>query len=242
MVALGVGRLLSKRMSATIFNKKQCDTTAQMHNFMPLEAYHLRRQEQTTPQNQQLDCLTHLRHILLQCTCHTPLWRAPHTMSQSSLKQQTTKTFSSQSSSYQRHFQPHYVRHVHPRRNYPSQGGFKVSIPGIKLSQPRLGTLHPSLALLSLKTNNLFEDTFTNTEGRIHVLTQADLTCQSVAISFSCWCPHFHSKAPHATDRLDFPIWVQIVYVCQVLKEDTFLKTIEEQIGQVITIDNSEAN
>lgn len=31
--------------------------------------------------------------------------------------------------------------------------------------------LHPTLALLSLKTNNLFEMTFTSPEGRIHTLT-----------------------------------------------------------------------
>ena len=102
-------------------------------------------------------------------------------------------------------------------------------------------TLHPTLALLSLKANNLFEVTFTSAEGRIHALTQTELTCETATIAFSSWRPHYDSKTPQEADRLDFPIWVQIVDLCQVLRDETFLKTIGEQIGQVIAIDNSEA-
>jgi len=40
---------------------------------------------------------------------------------------------------------------------------------------------------------------------------------------------------------LDFPIWLQIVDFCQILREETFLRTIKEHIGQVIAIDNFEA-
>ena len=42
-------------------------------------------------------------------------------------------------------------------------------------------------------------------------------------------------------DQLDFPIWLQIVDLCQILREDNCLRTIGEHIGQVIAIDNSEA-
>ena len=57
-------------------------------------------------------------------------------------------------------------------------------------------TLHSSLSFLSLKTNNLFEVTFIHPEGRIHSLTQTDLVCETAAIFFSSWRPHFDSKAP----------------------------------------------
>lgn len=102
-------------------------------------------------------------------------------------------------------------------------------------------TLHPSLVLLSLKTNNVFEVTFEHPEGRLHALNQADLTCESATIFFSSWRPHFDSRNPHAADKLDHPVWVQIVDLCQVLREEAFLQTIGAQIGQVISIDNSEA-
>ena len=102
-------------------------------------------------------------------------------------------------------------------------------------------SLHPSLALLSLKSNNVFEVTFEQPEGRIHALNQADLTCESAAIFFSSWRPHFDAKTPHAEDSLDHPVWVQIVDLCQVLREESFLHIIGEHIGQVISIDNSEA-
>ena len=114
--------------------------------------------------------------------------------------------------------------------------------PGLKaLTAWARDTLHSSLSFLSLKTNNLFEVTFTHPEGRIHALTQADLVCETAAIFFSSWRPHFDSKAPQAEESLDHPVWVQIVDLCQVLREETFLKLIGEQIGQVISIDNSEA-
>jgi hypothetical protein len=114
--------------------------------------------------------------------------------------------------------------------------------PGLKnLTAWARDTLHPSLSLLSLKTNNLFEVTFAKPEGRIHALTQADLVCDGAAIFFSSWRPHFDSKAPHAEENLDHPVWVQIVDLCQVLREESFLHIIGEQLGQVISIDNSEA-
>ena len=114
--------------------------------------------------------------------------------------------------------------------------------PGLKaLTVWARDALHSSLSLLSLKTNTLFEVTFSHPEGRIHALTQADLVCETVAISFSSWRPHFDSKAPEAEESLDYPVWVQIVDLCQVLREEWFLKLIGEQMGQVISIDNSEA-
>jgi hypothetical protein len=113
--------------------------------------------------------------------------------------------------------------------------------PGLKaLTAWARDTLHPSLSLLSLKNNNLFEVTFSHPEGRIHALTQADLICETAAIFFSSWRPHFDSKAPQAEESLDHLVWVQIVKLCQVLREEPFLKLIGEQIGQVISIDNSE--
>jgi hypothetical protein len=115
--------------------------------------------------------------------------------------------------------------------------------PGLKaLTAWARNTLHPSLELLSLKANKMFEVTFTSTEGRIHALTQTELICKTATIAFSSWRPHYNSKTPQEADRLDYPIWVQIVNLCQVLRDDdTFLKTIGEQIGQVIAIDSSEA-
>ena len=114
--------------------------------------------------------------------------------------------------------------------------------PGLKaLTSWARATLHPSLSLLSLKTNNLFEVTFSHPEGRIHALTQTDLVCDAAPIFFSSWKPHFDSTAPQAEESLDHPVWVQIVDLCQVLREDFFLRIIGEQIGQVISIDNSEA-
>jgi hypothetical protein len=64
-------------------------------------------------------------------------------------------------------------------------------------------TLHPSF--LSLKANNLFEVIFEIPEGKIHVWTQAELSCEMAFSFFSCWHPHFDSEAPHAMDRLDHP-------------------------------------
>ena len=114
--------------------------------------------------------------------------------------------------------------------------------PGLKaLTAWARETLHSSFSFLSLKTNNLFEVTFTHPAGRIHALTQAELVCESATIFFSSWRPHFDAKAPHADESLDFPVWMQIVDLCQVLREESFLKLIGEQIGQVISIDNSEA-
>ena len=114
--------------------------------------------------------------------------------------------------------------------------------PGLKaLTAWARDTLHPSFVFLSLKTNNLFEVTFSNPEGRIHALTQTELTCDSTAISFSSWRPHFDPKTTHSDDQLDYPVWVQIVDLCQILRDESFLRTIGAQMGQVITIDNSDA-
>lgn len=90
--------------------------------------------------------------------------------------------------------------------------------PGLRALTPwARESLHPSLALLSLKTKNLFEVTFIAHEGRTHALTQNDLTCETALISFSSWGPHFDSKRLQVEDSLDFPIWVQIVDLCQFL-------------------------
>lgn len=114
--------------------------------------------------------------------------------------------------------------------------------PGLKALTAWAGaTLHSSFSLLSLKTNNLFEVTFSHPEGRIHALTQVDLVCDTAAIFFSSLRPHFDPTAPQAEESLDYPVWVQIVDLCQILREDFFLKIIGEQIGHVISIDNSEA-
>jgi len=114
--------------------------------------------------------------------------------------------------------------------------------PGLKaLTAWARETLHSSLLLLSLKTNNLFEVTFTSPEGRIHALTQTDLTCQSATITFSSWRPQFDPKTPQSQNALDFPIWVQVVDLCQVLRDEHLLHTIGAQIGKVVAVDNSEA-
>lgn len=101
--------------------------------------------------------------------------------------------------------------------------------------------LHPSLVLLLLQENNIFEVTFETPGGRIHALNQADLLCETAAIFFSSWRPHFDARAPRDTEKLDHPVWMQVANMCQVLRGDTFLHTIGENIGQVISIDNSEA-
>ena len=114
--------------------------------------------------------------------------------------------------------------------------------PGLKtLTAWAWETLHPTLTLLSLKANNVFEVTFGSPEGRTHALNQADLTCESASIFFSSWRPHFDARKPQDTDSLDYPVWVQIVDLCQVLRNEPFLQTIGEQIGQVISIDSSDA-
>lgn len=114
--------------------------------------------------------------------------------------------------------------------------------PGLKaLTAWARETLHPSLALLSLKANNVFEVTFERPEGRTHALNQTDLTYELSTIFFSSWRPHFDASQLHATDRLDHPVWMQIVNLCQVLRDDALLHTIGAQIGQVISIDNSDA-
>lgn len=78
--------------------------------------------------------------------------------------------------------------------------------PGLKALIARAWeTLHPSLALLSFKAINLFEVTFNLSEGMIHVLTQADLTCETTTISFSNWWPHFDTKSPHAKKLARLP-------------------------------------
>ena len=101
--------------------------------------------------------------------------------------------------------------------------------------------LYPSLIFLALKANNLFEVTFKTPEGRIHALTQTDLVCETTPITFSSWRPHLDSESPHVADQLDFPVWMQIADLCHVLREESFLRIIGEQVGQVIAVDNSEA-
>ena len=128
------------------------------------------------------------------------------------------------------------------KSNVSLLGRIQGKHPGLKaLTAWARDNLHSSLVFLSLKANNLFEITFSSPEGRIHALTQTELTCDTSTISFSSWRPHFDAKTQQAKDQLDFPIWLQIVDLCQILREDTFLRTIGEHIGQVIAIDNSEA-
>jgi hypothetical protein len=102
-------------------------------------------------------------------------------------------------------------------------------------------TLHSSLLLLTIQANNMFKVTFESAEGRLHVLNQADLTCELASIFFSSWRPHFDASQPNETDRLDHPVWLQIVNLCQVLRDEAFLRIVGNQIGQVISVDNSEA-
>ena len=111
--------------------------------------------------------------------------------------------------------------------------------PGLKtLTAWARETLHPSLSLLSLKSNNLFEVAFEHAEGRLHALKQVDLVCDSATIFFSSWKPHVTSRT--LQEGLDHPVWVQIVNLCQILRDEAFLRTIGEQLGQVIDIDNLE--
>jgi hypothetical protein len=110
--------------------------------------------------------------------------------------------------------------------------------PGLKtLTTWARETLHESLTLLSLKSNNFFEVTFSKAEGRLHALKLSDLVCESAVIFFSSWRPHVNSRT---LGTLDYPVWVQIVNLCQMLREESFLRTIGEQLGQVIDIDNSD--
>ena len=74
----------------------------------------------------------------------------------------------------------------------------------------------------------------------MHALTQADLTCEAANTTFSSWQPDFDAKTPQDHDQLDYPIWLQVVDLCQIMREESFLRTIGEHIGQVIAIDNSE--
>ena len=113
--------------------------------------------------------------------------------------------------------------------------------PGLKaLTAWARETLHPTMLLLSLKSTNLFEVTFSSTEGRTHALTQTDLTCEAANISFSSWRPHFDAKTQLENEQLDYPVWLQVVGLCQIMREEPFLRTIGDHIGQVIAIDNSE--
>ena len=113
--------------------------------------------------------------------------------------------------------------------------------PGLKaLTAWARDTLHPSFTMLSMKSNNLFEVIFSSTEGRTHALTQADLTCETASIIFSSWQPHFDARISQDQDQLDFPIWMQVADLCQIMRRESFLRTIGEHIGQVIAIDNSE--
>ena len=114
--------------------------------------------------------------------------------------------------------------------------------PGLKaLTAWARDTLHPTLTLLSLKANNLFEISFSDPEGRVHALTQTELTCETATISFSSWRLHYAVNNNQDNEQLDFPVWLQIVDLSQILRNDTFLRTIGAHIGQVIAIDNSEA-
>lgn len=114
--------------------------------------------------------------------------------------------------------------------------------PGLKaLTAWARKNLHSSLVLLSLQANNVFEVTFDRPEGRIHALNQADLTCESAAIFLSSWHPHYDANQLQDTEHLDYPVWMQVANLCQILRDERFLHTIGNQIGQVISIDSSEA-
>ena len=96
--------------------------------------------------------------------------------------------------------------------------------PGLKtLTAWARETLHPSLTLLFVNANNVFEVTFSSPKGHTHALNQADLTCESASIFFLSWRPHFDAKKPQDVDSLDYPVWVQIVDLCQVLRTEAFL-------------------
>ena len=114
--------------------------------------------------------------------------------------------------------------------------------PGLKaLTAWARATLHPSLSSLYLKANNHFEVSFSTPEGRIHALTQTELLCDKATINFASWKPHIDANTPQAQDRLNFPIWLQISDLSQILRGEKFLREVGEHIGQVIAIDNSEA-
>lgn len=114
--------------------------------------------------------------------------------------------------------------------------------PGLKaLTAWAREKLHPTLVLLSLKTNNTFEITFGSPEGRLHALHQADLVCEGAAIFLSSWRPHFDPKKQKEIARLDHPVWVQIIDLCQMLRTDSYLRNIGNHLGRVISIDNSAA-
>ena len=128
------------------------------------------------------------------------------------------------------------------KANVSLLGRIQGKHPGLKaLTAWARDTLHPSLVCLSLKANHLFEITFNSPEGRIHALTQAELVCESASITFSSWRPHFDPRDQQASDQLDFPIWMQVVDLCQILRDEALLRTVGEHIGQVIAVDTSEA-
>lgn len=114
--------------------------------------------------------------------------------------------------------------------------------PGLKaLTAWARDTLHPSFSSLLIKANNLFEISFSDPEGRIHALTQTELLCDNAVISFASWRPHFDANTQQDKEQLDYPVWLQVIDLSQVLRDDTSLRTIGAHIGQVIAIDNSEA-
>ena len=127
------------------------------------------------------------------------------------------------------------------KANVSLLGRIQGKHPGLKaLTAWARETLHSSLAFLSLKANNLFEITFNSPEGRIHALTQAELVCNTALITFSSWRPHFNPRAQQANDQLDFPVWMQIVDLYQILRDEALLRTVGEHIRQVIAVDTSE--
>ena len=114
--------------------------------------------------------------------------------------------------------------------------------PGLKaLTAWARENLHSTLVLLSVKANNTFEVTFGSPEGRLHVLHQSDLVCESAAIFLLSWRPHFNPKKQQEIAKLDYPVWVQIVDLCQMLRTDSYLRNIGNHLGKVISIDNSAA-
>ena len=128
------------------------------------------------------------------------------------------------------------------KANVSLLGRIQGKHPGIKaLTAWARDNLHHSLNFISPKANNLFEISFSSPEGRIHALTQIEQVCEFANITFSSWRPHFDASARQGQTQLDYPIWLQIVDLCQILKEESFLRTIGGHIGQVIAVDNSEA-
>ena len=111
------------------------------------------------------------------------------------------------------------------KANVSLLGRIQGKHPGLKaLTAWAWETLHTSLVLLTLKTNNLFEITFNSTEGQTHALTQTDLSCEATTITFSSWRPHFNAKTQQEHEQLDHPIWLQVVDLCQFLRKDSFLR------------------